>query len=659
MKLGTKLKASGRRKRQRPTCNSRAATDALTEAPGACATEKAPQSESALANSVTVHSKWSDATLRSRTLEEFAAAEPYRHVVLRPFLGEAGLRAVRADLERLDAVEKETDLFRFFQTGDLAPRPPKEAQSATPAHSGKKRRVQRKHGGKKRCTSDVTSAAKVGPLAEAPALGALAQLFASDDFRSLCQDITHCGDLATRVDLSAQVYCRGAHLLCHDDVIGTRKLSFIYYITDPDDEWEAAEGGALELYPAAPGEPHGTPSSIPSKELLPLADSLAIFLVEPGVSFHAVREVRTERARVSLQGWLHAPSLELTEGFEKRNLATLQQILLGRKSAGSSITDGGNCPGGGASGSKDKQASEAGLRACEEPSGDLSADDIAVLKQWLAPEYLDAAHLKVIADRFGDASYALLTNFLREDISARLSDALRLADAEDGFAPGTAETPIPQYSVGATAGWQLVGPPHLRRYLRLGTEEGSGKCDGGEERHQQLGTLLRQVEEGLFKSGAFRKWLEACTQLAPRGVGRLELRRFRPGVDYTVAARSVMAAPEGAELDATLTFVRSDAEAVGKWESEDVGGFESYLAADDADETVEAQEVYRGDEEDGPLVNLPATSNALALVMRDPKTMRFVKFLSRDAPSSRLDVAASFDVDMPASSSSEIEAPGA
>ena len=33
-----------------------------------------------------------------------------------------------------------------------------------------------------------------------------------------------------------------------------------------------------------------------------MSDSLAIFLVEPGVSFHAVREVRGDRARVSLQG---------------------------------------------------------------------------------------------------------------------------------------------------------------------------------------------------------------------------------------------------------------------------------------------------------------------------------------------------------------------
>ena len=43
--------------------------------------------------------------------------------------------------------------------------------------------------------------------------------------------------------------CEGCHLLCHDDVIGTRRVSYIIYLTDPDDEWLKDDGGALELYP--------------------------------------------------------------------------------------------------------------------------------------------------------------------------------------------------------------------------------------------------------------------------------------------------------------------------------------------------------------------------------------------------------------------------
>ncbi|CAE8621470.1 unnamed protein product, partial [Polarella glacialis] len=183
--------------------------------------------------------------------------------------------------------------------------------------------------------------------------------------------ITQCGDLCDRVDLSAQVYPRGSHLLCHDDVIGTRKVSFIYYLTDPEEDWSSAEGGALELYPRAGP---GTPAVAPSKELLPLADSLAIFLVEPGVSFHAVREVRGERARVSLQGWLHARSLEETLGFESRQFATLQQILVPKEPCPAVVA----APAGGQ----------------EEDSNELSEEDLKVLSEWISPAYLSPQALQ-------------------------------------------------------------------------------------------------------------------------------------------------------------------------------------------------------------------------------------------------------------------------
>lgn len=40
----------------------------------------------------------------------------------------------------------------------------------------------------------------------------------------------------------------------HDDVISTRAVSFIIYLTDPDEPWTAEDGGALELYPLVEGE---------------------------------------------------------------------------------------------------------------------------------------------------------------------------------------------------------------------------------------------------------------------------------------------------------------------------------------------------------------------------------------------------------------------
>jgi prolyl 3-hydroxylase /prolyl 3,4-dihydroxylase len=51
-----------------------------------------------------------------------------------------------------------------------------------------------------------------------------------------------------------------------------------------------------------------------------------------------------------------------------------------------------------------------------------------------------------------------------------------------------------------------------------------------------------------------------------------------------------------------------------------------------------------GDEDDGPLIVLPAGFNQLLLVLRDPGVMRFVKYVSHSAQGSRWDVAGEWDV---------------
>ena len=45
------------------------------------------------------------------------------------------------------------------------------------------------------------------------------------------------------------IHAQGGHLLCHDDVIGDRAVSYIIYLVDPDVPWTADDGGSLELYP--------------------------------------------------------------------------------------------------------------------------------------------------------------------------------------------------------------------------------------------------------------------------------------------------------------------------------------------------------------------------------------------------------------------------
>lgn len=66
-------------------------------------------------------------------------------------------------------------------------------------------------------------------------------------------------------------YKEGCHLLNHDDVIGTRMVSYILYMPLPLDEpWKPEWGGALELYPTVVnglGIPE--PEAIPSKIIAP------------------------------------------------------------------------------------------------------------------------------------------------------------------------------------------------------------------------------------------------------------------------------------------------------------------------------------------------------------------------------------------------------
>jgi Rps23 Pro-64 3,4-dihydroxylase Tpa1-like proline 4-hydroxylase len=91
-------------------------------------------------------------------------------------------------------------------------------------------------------------------------------------------------------------------LLCHDDVIGNRKISFIIYLTDPEDKWNELDGGQLEFYDSTGDGARRVPNPFPVKTLLPTFNSMAYFAVRPGESFHSVQEVFCDKPRLSIQG---------------------------------------------------------------------------------------------------------------------------------------------------------------------------------------------------------------------------------------------------------------------------------------------------------------------------------------------------------------------
>ena len=101
------------------------------------------------------------------------------------------------------------------------------------------------------------------------------------------------------------------------------------------------------------------------------------------------------------------------------------------------------------------------------------------------------------------------------------------------------------------------------------------------------GSYLGMIRDQVFKTEAFARLLRSLTNLQPTG-SKAEIRRFRPGLDYTVAHHGLL--EKEFRLDATLCFADNTDVGAAMWDSEEVGGFECYIPADD-EETV-ASEVY-------------------------------------------------------------------
>lgn len=138
----------------------------------------------------------------------------------------------------------------------------------------------------------------------------------SSQFRDFLRTVTGCGPLSgVKRDMSVNTYRKGCHLLNHDDVIGTRRVSYILYMPLPHYRlWQRDWGGALELYPVREGAADGVlePEPVPTKSIPPVWNQFVFFEVQPGRSFHSVEEVVVGGEdeggcqRLSISGWFHA-----------------------------------------------------------------------------------------------------------------------------------------------------------------------------------------------------------------------------------------------------------------------------------------------------------------------------------------------------------------
>ncbi|OSS54191.1 hypothetical protein B5807_00849 [Epicoccum nigrum] len=593
----------------------------------------------------------------------YAESQPYKHAVINKLVDDSLLRKVREEIrEHISFTPKETDIYKIHQSGDLA---------------------------------NLDGLDDLA-LKRLPSLLTLRDSLYSSAFRKYLSSITGSGPLSgKKTDMAVNVYTPGCHLLCHDDVIGSRRVSWILYLLDPDKTWKAEYGGALRLYPTehkktSDGSEVKVPSPEFSKVIPPAWNQLSFFTVQPGESFHDVEEVYRRgidemeeedggRVRMAISGWFHIPQ-EGEEGYEEG----LEERLAEKSSLA-------QLQGGKADVFDEPQSNWVENPDWEEQAkqGDndveLTEDEIDFLIKYMNPQYLTPDTVEEVSEMFQDESSLRLAGFLSAKFSARLRKYLESKDQE-------AEPSLPSNPHNADAKVGIARPPHKQRYLyrqaiqprpAVGYPENSGM------------TPYDELVDNLFPHPAFSKWISLVTG-ATLTKSNILARRFRRGLDYTLATAYEDEEPQ---LEVTLGITPSkgwgdEDEAAGEeeeepkqngnskkgkakaktngkpeseekqQEEEEVGGYEMYMAGEDDDDTAGDEPststgagqrrkakadpaIYKSagdDEDDGILFSQPAAWNQLAVVLRDRGVLRFTKYVSKSAKGDRWDVCGEYGV---------------
>lgn len=323
------------------------------------------------------------------------------------------------------------------------------------------------------------------------------------------------------------------------------------------------------------------------------------------------------------------------------------------------------------------------------PPAGLSSSHLSFLSKYLAPSYLSAETLEKLCGQFEAASEIVLHNFLKPDLAQKLKEETKGVDIREY----PSKTAIVPQDLGEGSGWALQGPPSKHRYLSLDKSSSDTATP-----------ILTDILSSLLPSEAFRAWLAVVSSLTPMSY-RSEARRFRKGLDYTLAAGEERSSEARLDVWLGATWwadvpVASDAEDAlldeGGWEcylaspeeGEDPAVFQSKHARQTADTTEEQKAESNGNDEtstaedgsekngeqefeleidpeqsdelspsdfdsdseggedDGPLLTQAVSFNKLLLVLRDPGVMRFVKYLGAGAGGSRWDVGGEWEVGM-------------
>jgi Rps23 Pro-64 3,4-dihydroxylase Tpa1-like proline 4-hydroxylase len=585
----------------------------------------------------------------------FDELHSYKHAVIQNLVDDTLLRNVRTEIrEHIHFTPKETDIYKIHQSGDLA----------------------------------NLDGLEDSALKRLPSLLTLRDALYSSAFRKYLSEITKSGPLSgVKTDMAVNVYTPGCHLLCHDDVIGSRRVSWILYLLDPDISWKAEWGGALRLYPTEHLKtPEGDKVKVPQPDFAltipPAWNQLSFFTVQPGESFHDVEEVYRRgleekeekdggRIRMAISGWFHIPQ-KGEEGYEEG----LEEKLAEKSSLA-------QLQGGKADVFDEPQSQWVDnpdrKEQADEEDDELTEDEIEFLIKYINPNYMTPDTVEEVSTTFLDESTIQLGDFLSVKFSARLREYLETKDHEQ-----VPSLPANPHNKDSKVG--VARPPHKHRYLyRKAIQPMPTKPY---PKNNSL-TPYDELVDVLFPHPAFTKWMSLATGVTLTK-SNIFARRFRRGLDYTLATAYE---EEDPQLEVCLGITpttgwgddeeeveeekpakkrkegkqgksngKTPAEPAPK-PAEEVGGYEMYMAGDDDEDhptipnatgTGAGQRrkadpaIYKSaadDEDDGILFSQPAAWNNLAINLRDKGVLRFTKYVSKSAKGDRWDVCAEYGVE--------------
>ncbi|EGV64735.1 putative component of NuA3 histone acetyltransferase complex [Yamadazyma tenuis] len=552
--------------------------------------------------------------------QEVARSEPYRWGTIKSLMDDTLLRNVRKEvLNEIAFTKKETDIYKVYQSGDLA----------------------------------NLSGLDWDDLSRLPSLYQLRAAIYSQEFRDVISTITGSGKLSgIKTDMSVNTYRNGCHLLTHDDVIGSRRVSFILYLPDPDKQWKEKYGGALRLFPAIVPN---VPSTDYSAKLVPQFNQIAFFTVQPGLSFHDVEEVRVDRHRLSIQGWFHIPQPG-EDGYipgeqeETESKSTLQQL-------------------------QTKELQEFDFPKphrvdfpCEElklyedfTEFGFTSSELEYLGQFVNPIYLQKSTITSLNKSFINESLVELPNFLKSDLAEEMKKIIRTTEIE---------LPAPQTSKQIQFPWKCAVPPHKQRFMYIDGKDDFDLSESSIRFSNKIGpqevpnfgllqkTPLSEPDHKIvqlcqfLKSIVFRKWVKILTSLILTS-DQVLARRFRPGQDFILATttdKELARAHLGESnvlLEATLGLTPTAANPEN-WDSGEFGGYELCMALENDGSDFEDDDpaIYKPSDpnDDSVLYSKQCTWNHLCLMVRDPSVLKFIKYVSVNAHGSRWDISCQWNV---------------